>query len=101
MNQASQLTLILAASLLMCACSTTQRHVPARRIVEVNIVGDETRISGRSEPGKTYKLQKTENLVSGKWQDVGNTVTASADRISFTDPVSSNRACFYRIIVAE
>lgn len=92
---------LLAAATILAGCATPPPTQSGRPKMSVKFLGKEAHISGNSEPGKLYRLQRTDNLISGKWQDVGRPITATTDRVSFRDTVLGAQKGFYRIIVEE
>lgn len=56
-------------------------------------------LEARVKQGAVYRLEKTPDLLSGKWAGVGHSVTAESYTVTFFDPAGTNTSQqFYRII---
>lgn len=73
--------------------------VGAPRILSITIASGTATLQWSSYPGKTYRVQRSANLIS--WSNLGGTITASGYTSSITDPVGSNLQRFYRVLLID
>jgi len=73
--------------------------VGAPRFISIGISLGLVTIQWTSYPGKTYRVQRTTDLVS--WSNLGSTITASGSTASITDPVGGNQQRFYRVLLID
>jgi hypothetical protein len=71
----------------------------APRFTRITISAGVVTLQWSSQSGKTYRLQRSTNLVS--WINLGSDINASAATTSTTDPVGGNQQRFYRVLLMD
>jgi hypothetical protein len=97
----SPLLCIAIVPLLLTACATAKKPMPDGHILGITGTGGSTLIAAKATPGKSYQLQKTKDLRSPIWQNVGPQVTANASTLALSDTNAVEASSFYRIIPLE
>ena len=69
---------------------------PLLAIQEIEVTGKGTTIRWGSKPGKRYQVFSRPDVANGKWEKIGQPVTATDETAEFTDPDSTQDFQFYR-----
>jgi len=73
--------------------------IGAPRFTSITVSSGIVTLQWASHPGKTYRLQRSTDLVS--WTNLASDITASASTTSTTDPVAGNQQRFYRVLLID
>ena len=71
--------------------------LPLPRISSVRIVGGNLHLVWQSVPGKTYRVQYTEDLPTGLWNNLGSDLVGDGTLLGIIDPIGASLQRFYRI----
>lgn len=73
---------------------------PTRNIGSATLLpGGNIRLTGHGIPGRTYRVESTENLAQGPWTGIGDAIVDSAGTWRIDDPrTASGASRFYRAI---
>lgn len=58
-------------------------------------------LSISSAPGKTYRVEYTDDLTSGTWERLGDDMVASGNTLTITDSIGPDSQRFYRINIVD
>jgi hypothetical protein len=63
----------------------------------LELVGDQLTLGWQTSPGRTYRVEYTDDLANGNWQPLGPDMPATGASLSITVNVSTPEHRFFRI----
>jgi hypothetical protein len=73
--------------------------LPLPRISGLGVSGGNLHLVWQSVPGKTYRVQYTEDLATGLWNNLASDLVGDGTLLGIIDPIGASSQRFYRITV--
>jgi hypothetical protein len=75
--------------------------IPMPRVGGARIAGNLVALLWETHPGRTYRLQFTDDLATGSWTNLGSPVTATDGCLTFTEEIQPSGQRFYRVVQVD
>jgi acid phosphatase type 7 len=68
------------------------------RVNSISLANGTVTLRWETQAGRQYRIQRTTNLITPTWLDVGSSLTASGSELSWNGPAPGGATGFYRIV---